>query len=317
LLDSAIIIVGAMVIAPFAGSLLAASVGVVVDDDEMVVDSILTQVLGLSAAFASALAVSMLVQTAGSVPASVVVARIDQVALFQTPTVLAITIAICAGAAGALALAEDLSTAVAGVAVAAAIVPSVSTAAIGLAWGRPQIALGGLVLLLVNVVCINVTAYLGFYTLGYRTELLDSVREDLSLSVRSGAYALVSVVFVVVVVLTVFTTAQHLAFETTANAEVERALDQPEYEQLGLVSISTEYTSRGLFESDQLVTVVVAAPDDAERAGLEYEVRDRILQASGETVVVEVQFVEYARVGDEPEPTATALGGESARAPER
>ncbi|WP_331234476.1 DUF389 domain-containing protein [Natronorarus salvus] len=43
LLDSAIVTVGAMVIAPFAGSLPAASVGVV-DDDGMVVESIVTQI---------------------------------------------------------------------------------------------------------------------------------------------------------------------------------------------------------------------------------------------------------------------------------
>ncbi|WP_331234477.1 hypothetical protein [Natronorarus salvus] len=100
-------------------------------------------------------------------------------------------------------------------------------------------------LLLVNVARINLTAYLGFYALGYRTELLDSVRDDRSLSVRSGAYAFVTAVFVVGIVLTVFTTAQHLAFETTAKSEVETTLEQPEYEELGLVSVSTEYATRG------------------------------------------------------------------------
>lgn len=300
LLNSAIIIVGAMVIAPFAGSLLAGSVGTVVDDDEMVVDSLVTQVIGLSAAYVSALLVALLVQWTGSVPASVIVSRVDQIVLFQTPNVLAITIAICAGAAGAFALAEDLSTAVAGVAVAAAIVPSAATSAIGLAWWRPQIAFGALVLLLVNVVCINLTAYVGFYVLGYRTALLDSVRDDLSLSVRTGAYAFATGVFVLVVALTVFTTAQHLAFESSAKSEIEATLEEPQYEELDLVSVSTEYTSRGAFSGDQLVTVTVAKPTDVENPGLEYALRDRILVETGEEVTVEVQFVEYSQAGPDP-----------------
>ncbi|WP_255169534.1 DUF389 domain-containing protein [Natrononativus amylolyticus] len=309
LLNSAIVIVGAMVIAPFVGSLMAASVGAVVDDDEMFVDSLVTQVIGLSSAFVSALGVSLLVQYTGTVPPSIVVARIEQIGLFQTPNVLAITIAICAGAAGTLALAEDLSTAVAGVAVAAAIVPSVATSAIGLAWARPQIALGALVLLLVNVVAVNLTAYVGFYALGYRTALLDSVRDDLSLSIQTGAYAFVAGVFVVVVVLTVFATAQHLTFQNTAQAEIEAALEDPQYEELELVSVSSEYTSRGIFDDDQIVTVTVAKPADEEYHGLENDLRDRVVDETGEEVIVEVQFVDYLQSdGDRGEEAEVADG---------
>jgi uncharacterized hydrophobic protein (TIGR00271 family) len=307
LLDSAIVIVGAMVIAPFVGTLMAASVGVVVDDDEMFVESFVTQVIGLTTAYLGAALVSVLVQRSGTVSPALVVGRLDQVSLFQTPNVLAIAIAICAGAAGALALAENLPTAVAGVAVAAAIVPSVATSAIGLAWSRPQIALGALVLLLVNVVAINLTAYVSFYAVGYRTALLDSVRDDLSLSVQTGLYALVAGLFLVVVALTVFATVQHLAFENTAQSEIEAALEEPDHEELELVSVSSEYATRGAFDDHQIVTVHVAKPADSEYPELEAELHERVVDATGEPAIVEVQFVDYQQSSaDQPDDDGVA-----------
>lgn len=47
LLDSAIVITGAMVISPFAGSSLSASVGAVIGDYESIIDSFKSQLLGL------------------------------------------------------------------------------------------------------------------------------------------------------------------------------------------------------------------------------------------------------------------------------
>ncbi len=103
----------------------------------------------------------------------------------------------------------------------------------------------------------------------------------------------------VVVVLTVVTTAQHLAFETTAKSEVETTLEQPEYEELGLVSVSTEYATRGVVPHDQMVTVTVSKPTGDEALGLEAELWIRISEATDEEIVVEVQFVEYAQAGGE------------------
>lgn len=314
LLDSSIVIVGAMVIAPFVGSLLATSVGAVVDDSELLADSITTQLLGLAAAYVSALAVAVLVQSTGVVPSSVVVGRIDQIALFRTPNLLAITIAVCAGAAGALALAEDLPTAVAGVAVAAAIVPSAATSAIGLAWGQPLVALGALVLLLVNAICINVTAYASFFVVGYRSDLLSATREGINLSVKTGAYALVIGIFVLVIGLTIVATVQHLAFEGTAKAEVEQTLDRPEYDDLELVSISTEYSDGGVIDEPRTVTVTIVRFSGEEYPLLDDRLRQRISAATGDEAIVELEIVEYRRSGPETESAETVgLTTEKAR----
>ncbi|MFW5919206.1 MAG: DUF389 domain-containing protein, partial [Halanaeroarchaeum sp.] len=110
-----------MVIAPFAGSTLSASVGAVVSDRGMVVDSASSQVTGVLVACLGAVATSAFLRTSGFVPTALQIGRIGQVGAFVTPNLLSLAIAIAAGFAGALALATDLPVSIAGVAVAAAI----------------------------------------------------------------------------------------------------------------------------------------------------------------------------------------------------
>ena len=171
LLDSAIVIVGAMVIAPFAGSTLSASVGAVISDREMVVNSAISQILGLIVGFVGAVAMSIFLQRTGFMPPMLAITQVSQVSAFATPNLLTLIIAISAGFAGALALATDLPVSIAGVAVAAAIIPAVATAGIGTVWGLPIVVLGAIVLLLMNIVFINLSAYVTLISLGYRSSV--------------------------------------------------------------------------------------------------------------------------------------------------
>nr|WP_229380088.1 DUF389 domain-containing protein [Haloterrigena salifodinae] len=59
MLESPIVIVGAMVIAPFAGSTLSASAGAVISNREIVVDSATSQVTGLVVAYVGAVVMSV------------------------------------------------------------------------------------------------------------------------------------------------------------------------------------------------------------------------------------------------------------------
>ncbi|MFC4436919.1 MULTISPECIES: hypothetical protein [Natrialbaceae] len=99
-----------------------------------------------------------------------------------------------------------------------------------------------------------------------------------------------------------FATVQHLAFENTAQPEIEGALEEPRHDELKPVSVSAEYTSRGVFDERQTVTVHVAKPTDSEYPGLENELCDRSAAETGEAVVVEVQFVDYQQsAGEQPD----------------
>ena len=293
LLNSAIVIVGAMVIAPFAGSTLSASVGAVISDQRMVVDSATSQVLGLLVAFGSAVLMSVFLRQTGFVPASLVVSRIDQVSAFLTPNLLTLAIAIAAGLAGALALATDLPVSIAGVAVAAAIVPAAATAAIGAVWRQPLIVLGGVVLLLMNIVFINLAAYVALISLGYRSTVFRNVRENVSVSVRTGVYAVVLVAFVAAVLVTTAGTAQHLGFERGVNREVESTLETEPYDSLDLVSVKTGYSDMNVLGRVEEVSVTVSRSSDTDYPDLASELQGRISDSTNRPVSVSVRFLDY------------------------
>jgi uncharacterized hydrophobic protein (TIGR00271 family) len=293
LLDSAIVIVGAMVVAPFAGSSLSASVGAVIDDRKMLVESINSQLLGLGVGFVSALTVAVVMRQTSFVPSGIAITRMEQVGFFLTPNLLALAIAICAGAAGALALATDLPVSIAGVAIAAAIVPSVATGAIGIVWGDALLTLGALVLLCMNIVFINLTAYLGLVGLGYRSSLVRDTWTDLGPSLRTGAYATVVVVFAVVVAATGAATAQYILFEHTVNENVEAVVDDPVYDDLELVSVQAEYNDMDVLGRAESVTVTVARSSDEDYPLLAEALERQINENSGHEVSVSVRFLEY------------------------
>lgn len=291
-----------MVIAPFAGSTLSASAGAVISDREMVVDSATSQVTGLVVAYVGAVVMSVFLQQTGFVPSTLDVGLVGQVSGFATPNLLTLVIAIAAGFAGALALATDLPVSLAGVAVAAAIVPAAAAAGIGTAWGEPLIIAGGIVLLLMNIVFINLTAYLTLIALGYRSSVIHNVRENAEVSLRTGAYAVIVLLFLVVVALTAFGTYQHLVFEQQANDEVQTVLDDPEYATLELAGVETEYNDGSVFSDEVSVTVTVGRSSGLEHEGLAEELRTEIDAQTSRSVSVDVRFVDYQRaaaIGDD------------------
>ena len=292
LLNSAIVIVGAMVIAPFAGSTLSASVGAVISDDEMTVGSAVSQIFGLAVGYAGAVAMSAALQQTGFVPATLAISQVEQVSAFVTPNLLTLAIAVAAGFAGALALATDLPVSIAGVAVAAAIVPALATAGIGTVWGQPVVVLGATVLLLMNIVFINIAAYLTLVLLGYRSSMIRHIREDTSLSLRTGAYAVVVVLFVVVLLLTTAGTYQHLVFEQAVNQEVQQTLGGAQYSDLELAGVGTSYGVDALSD-DPTVTVTVSRTSEREYQQLPQALRANISDRTGQRVAVQVRFVDY------------------------
>lgn len=306
LLNSAIVIVGAMVIAPFAGSTLSASVGAVISDREMVVDSATSQTMGLVVAFVGAVVMSAFLRWTDFVPRALTIGRIDQVSAFLTPNMLTLAIAIAAGLAGALALATDLPVSIAGVAVAAAIVPAAATAGIGAVWGRPLVVLGAVVLLLMNIVFINLAAYAALLSLGYRSSVIRNVREHASISARSGLYALIVLAFLVVVAITAVGTYQHLAFEQDVNREVQSVLSESEYRSLELLSVKTEYNDANLLGSTESVTVTVSRSTDAEYERLDEALQEAITETTDRPVTVNVRFVDYQQT----RPSAAERGAE-------
>jgi hypothetical protein len=199
------------------------------------------QILRLVAAYVGAVAMSVFLQQSGFVPATLDVSRIGPVSPFATPSLLTLAIAIAAGFAGAVAIATSLPMSLAGVAVAAAIVPAAAVAGIGTVWSQLILVAGAVVMLLINIVVLNITAYLMLLAPGYRSSVITGVRENHPpiLTLRSGAYAAIILLFVIVA-FTDLGAYKHLVFQKQVNDEFQGLLASSEYSSLDLANVAME-----------------------------------------------------------------------------
>ncbi|WP_411967373.1 TIGR00341 family protein [Haloferax sp. YSSS75] len=171
LLNSPAVVVGSMVIAPLVGPAMAASVGTVVDDDEMFVRGVRLQAIGGVFAIGSAAVFAFVLKESGAVPLSVSeVLQIPEVDERLAPDVLSLVIALGAGAAGAISLSTGVSTALVGVMIAAALIPPTAVVGIGIAWGAPEAIVGSAILVLVNILSVNFVAIAVLWQQGYQPE---------------------------------------------------------------------------------------------------------------------------------------------------
>ncbi|GAB4522841.1 MAG: hypothetical protein Kow00133_10590 [Amphiplicatus sp.] len=142
-------VIGAMVIAPLLGPILAFSFGSALGDVRLILRSVRNAVIGLSTGLLAAVAISLVmpINLESRELMSRTVVGLDSIAL-----------ALAAGAAAALSIATGVSSALVGVMVAVALLPP--AAAIGLFVGAGEIAFAGraLLLLAVNIVCIMLAA---------------------------------------------------------------------------------------------------------------------------------------------------------------
>ncbi|MFC4986231.1 TIGR00341 family protein [Saliphagus infecundisoli] len=295
LLNSAIVITGAMVISPFAGSSLSASVGGIIGDYESIIDSFKSQLLGLTVAIIGATAAAFVFRWGFLVPPRLAIENIGQVGSFTAPGVLTLMVAIFAGAGGALALATDLPVSIAGVAVAAAIVPAAAAVGLGIVWLQPLLAIGALVLLLINVILINITAYIALWGIGYRSTSSNNFREIVSFDLRTVAGAVGAVVVALLLVGVLISTYQYFIFTQTVNQNVDDVLSESEYSELKLEQSRLAYgggTLLGDHQSDS-ITVVVGRSSDTDHPELSKTLQQQITADTSREVTVQVRFLDY------------------------
>lgn len=147
--DNVAVVVGAMVIAPLLGPNLALAVGVALGDGKLMGQAIVTNLVGITIALALSFAIAMVwpIDTGSAEMQSRAEVGFDGMA-----------IALASGAAAALSLVTGISSALVGVMVAVALLPPTAAVGLFLGAGQPQMAFGALLLLSVNVVCVNLAA---------------------------------------------------------------------------------------------------------------------------------------------------------------
>ncbi len=160
LLDSGVVVIGAMLVAPLMSPILAFSLGMVLGDVRLIRFS--TEAVFKGVAFAIILAAL----TGFLSPFQ---ALTDEILGRTQPTLLDLIVAVVSGMAGAYALArKEVSAALPGVAIAAALMPPLCVVGLGFSFGEPAIVGGAFLLFLTNLASISLAGVLVFLVLGVR-----------------------------------------------------------------------------------------------------------------------------------------------------
>lgn len=295
LLDSPAIVVGSMVIAPQVSAAMTGTVGTVINDREMVVDGLSSLLGGLVVAVCGSLAFAVLVRHGGFFPSSIDISTIQQVNSRISPGVLSTVVGFSAGAAGAFGLATALPVSLVGVMIAAALIPAAAAVGIGVAWGEPLVALGALVLLLINVVAIVLAGLIVFWHLGYRPDGWNAGRLRTNFNRDCIGTAFPTIILLSLLLLTSGAVlGQHIAFENEVNEEVRTGIADDQYDELEVVEVRAEFEDRGILTATNEVKVVVSRPADRAYPDLADHLDERVSDRTNREVFVTVEYVEQS-----------------------
>ncbi len=153
------VIIGAMVIAPLLGPNMALSLATTLADWKMAKRAFIAN--GAGSMFALALAIIVGLLFGANPEETEIIARTS-----VAPTDIAI--ALASGAAGALAFTTGAPATLVGVMVAVALLPPLATVGLMTSVGEWSAALGAVLLLAVNVVCVNLSGVAMFLIQGVR-----------------------------------------------------------------------------------------------------------------------------------------------------
>jgi uncharacterized membrane protein len=251
-----------------------------------------TQVVGFAIAIFGAIAFGWLLKTGGFVAGALEVTTIGQISKRISPGLLSVSVAFCAGAAGALGLATALPVSLVGVMIAAALVPAAAAVGIGIAWSLPSVAIGAFLLLAINAVAVNLSAFVVLWYLGYRPDGWD---DDGGVVRRHAPTAGALLVLVGTLAVAGGFVGGSVALENDVNGVVTEMVRSDEYEELSLVSIQTEVSTIQLVDETPTVSVVVSRPPGESYPDLADELATRIEERTDEEVIVEVQFRDRSR----------------------
>ena len=176
LLNSLTVLVGAMVIAPLIGPLMATSVATVLDEPNLYRTGIRHQLQGGAVALASSVGFASMVKFTDLVSAGFNVSELLQVSSHTAPNFLLVVVALGAGFAGALSLSTSGTIDLIGVMISAAVMPPIGVVGVGVAWASPTAIVGGTAVVLVNVFSMTLAAIISLWYLGYHPESMADVR---------------------------------------------------------------------------------------------------------------------------------------------
>jgi uncharacterized hydrophobic protein (TIGR00271 family) len=174
LVDSAAIIIGAMLVAPLMSPIIGLGLSSITGDSRLLRDAASALLRGAGLA----VLISFLITLSNRYLPFIVLQSLPQEVISRTnPGPIDLGVALAGGLAAAFALAmPNISAALPGVAIATALMPPLCTIGIGLALGRMDVAGGATLLFTTNAVTIAFAASLVFFSLGFSPGFNNSLR---------------------------------------------------------------------------------------------------------------------------------------------
>lgn len=160
LLNSAAVIIGAMILAPLMSPILAISFSGLIYRRDLLMRSGLTILLGVILACLVSLIIGSLFADIGTT--SEILAR-------TKPNIMDLFVALAAGFLGGyVKIRRPLAVAIPGVAISISLMPPLCTTGIGLSLGLPNIYVGAALLFVTNLVCIVLSGLFAFWFVDFK-----------------------------------------------------------------------------------------------------------------------------------------------------
>jgi uncharacterized hydrophobic protein (TIGR00271 family) len=172
MLDQPILIVGAMVVGPEFGPLVAFCIGIVSGRAWHATQALGTLVLGFAVGMAAAVVLTWILTAVGLLNESMLIAERPLTSFIWKPDALSWIVGFLAGIAGMLALTSAKSGALVGVLISVTTIPAAANAAVALAYWVPSEAIGSAIQLVINLSAIAVAGTLTLFLLKARSERL-------------------------------------------------------------------------------------------------------------------------------------------------
>jgi uncharacterized hydrophobic protein (TIGR00271 family) len=154
LTNSQILIVGAMVVGPEYGAIIAVALGISKGQRDAIRDGLLALAVGFSAAIVLTFAFGVAVRAAGEAPAPFLHGIRPVSDLINSPNWFSVVVAILAGIVGVVSLTQARAGALIGVFISVTTIPAAADIGLSVAFGSWSEAGGSALQLLLNVVLL-------------------------------------------------------------------------------------------------------------------------------------------------------------------
>lgn len=279
LTNSAAVVVGSMVITPLLGPTVGASVGSIVNDEELFRTSILAQGFGLVLAVSSATVFAYLVKF--TIMPTVNLQTLDEVVSRVNPGALSLIVALGSGAVGAFSVSSGASAPLVGVMIAAALIPPAAAVGLSIAYWSPVVLISVTVLLIVNVLSINFASLGVLWLRGYRpTHWYEQEIAKRATLKRLGTLLIGLLVVSGFLVTTSINLNQNAQFEGTVNEIITES-------DARILSVNISYEIRPFTRIPTAVTVHAETDSDQLADRLRHQIKNRTGTDISVTVVQE------------------------------